>query len=93
MKAPNPWRELNRTRKVVAIVDYLDCLARDRRFDPHLDAVAIASMLRAPQMTEETWRGVAVAAGQIPPGKETTAEIIAVYERRALTANDRAVAS
>lgn len=89
----NPFLEMNRTLKVVAIVDYLDCLARDKHFDPHLDAEAIAVMLRGPKMTREVWRGVAVSAGQEPPNSEAVEQIITVYERRALAANDRAVAS
>lgn len=93
MKLFNPFEEMARARKVVAIIDYLDCLARDKRFDPHLDADAIACMLRGPKMTPDVWRGVAVSAGQEPPSKTAIENIITTYERRAMAANDRAVAS
>jgi predicted amidophosphoribosyltransferase len=92
IKPFNPWEAANRLKKVVAIVDYLDCRARDTHFCPHSDAGAIADMLRH-AATEAVWQQIAKSAGVIEPGKDAIADIITVYERRALAANDRAVAS
>lgn len=88
MKTHNPYKELAQVRKLVAIVDFLDEVVEKFGYHPHLDAAAVAAYLRD-EMDPELWPAIAVTCGQYPPSLDVIAEIIAVYERRALAANDR----
>lgn len=88
MPSQNPFEERNRAKKVDALIDLIDFIAREQGFDPELDGGVIAKMLRT-ETTESVWLAMAACIGRGDVGELSKADVIAHYERRAAAANDR----
>lgn len=77
----NPYEQAARQAKVSVLVSELDRWSLSAKLDPFADAGAIAAMLRA--WGHQPWAKLAVSIGKRPPGAETIALIVEIYESRA----------
>lgn len=81
----NSFAREARALKVAALVEHFDAMLVGIGRDPHHDAADMARTLRE-QFTPDCWRSHAHGCGQRKPSSLSRAQVIAIYEGRALVA-------